>query len=118
MEATTPAQSRHQDRRAAVLAQIGQTGPFLEGHLSAFKRPGCAQPGWHLTFKQQGKTRTVYVPLDLVAEVKLWTRNYQRLKKLIREVTRHSLGLIRGHVASRRATSRGRASTKRKPPQP
>jgi hypothetical protein len=107
MKATLLTKNRHTTRRAAALAQIGQTGPFLEGHLSAFKRPGCAQPGWHLTFKQQGKTRTVYVPMDLVAEVRLWTRNYQRLKKL-----------IRGHVADRRAASRVPASTKRKPPKP
>jgi hypothetical protein len=116
MKTTLPTKNRHTTGRAAALAQIGQTGPFLEGHLSAFKRPGCAQPGWHLTFKQHGKTRTVYVPMDLVAEVKLWTRNYQRLKQLIRQVTRHSLGLIRGHVANRRAASRIRASTKRKAP--
>jgi hypothetical protein len=118
MNATLKPKNRHTAGRAAALAQIGQTGPFLEGHLSAFKRPGCAQPGWHLTCKQQGKTRTVYVPMDLVAEVKLWTRNYQRIKKLIREVTRHSLGLIRGHVADRRAARRVRASTKRPPPKP
>ena len=61
MKATLLTKNRHTTGRAAALAQIGQTGPFLEGHLSAFKRPGCAQPGWHLTFKQQGKTRTVYV---------------------------------------------------------
>jgi hypothetical protein len=114
MKATLLTKNRHTIRRAAALAQIGQIGPFLEGHLSAFKRPGCAEPGWHLTFKQQGKTRTVYVPMDLVAEVKLWTRNYQGLKKLIRKVTQHSLGLIQGHVASQRAASRGRASMKPK----
>ena len=116
MKTTLTTKNRHATGRAAALAQIGQTGPFLEGHLSAFKRPGCAQPGWHLTFKQQGKTRTVYVPMDLVDEVKLWTRNYQRLKQLIRQVTRHSLGLIRGHVANRRAANRSRASTKPKAP--
>jgi len=80
MKATLARKNRHATRRTAALTHIGQIGPFLEGHLSAFKRPGCAQPGWHLTFKQQGKTRTVYVPMDLVPEVKLWTRNYQRLK--------------------------------------
>jgi hypothetical protein len=116
MKATRTVPNRHALRRDAALARLGQTGPFLEGHLSAFKRPGCAQPGWHLTFKQNGKTRTVYVPMDLVAEVKLWTRNYQQLKKLIREVTRHSLALIRSHVAGRRAAARGRALTKRKAP--
>lgn len=116
MNATVPSQNRHAARRAAALAKLAQVGPFLEGHLSAFKRPGCAQPGWHLTFKQQGKTRTVYVPLDLVAEVKTWTRTYQQLKKLIRQVTRHSLALIRGHVAARRAAQRGRAWSRKSAP--
>ena len=118
MNATVLTPNRYSTRRTATLAKLRQLGPFLEGHLAQFKRPGCAKPGWHLTFKQQGKTRTVYVPMDLVAEVKLWTRNYQRLKKLIRQVTRHSLGLIRSQVAKRRAAHRGHVSTERKPPKP
>jgi hypothetical protein len=109
---TIESKNRHHTRRQAALAKIGQTGPFLEGHLSQFKRPGCSKPGWHLTFKQKGKTSTVYVPMDLVDEVKTWTQNFQRLKKLIREVTSHSLGLIRGHVANQRAALRSKALTK------
>jgi hypothetical protein len=107
---TTPA-NRHTRARDLTLAQIAQSGPFLEGHLSQFKRPGCATPGWHLTFKQQGRTRTVYVPMGLVDEVKTWTRNFKRLKQLIRKVTRHSLALIRGHVADQRAAKRSQALT-------
>ena len=104
--------NRHAKARAVALRKIARVGPFLEGALCQFQRPGCAQPGWHLTFKQQGRTRTVYVPMDLVSEVKSWTRTYKHLKKLIREVTRHSLGLIHGHVANRRAAGRFRASTR------
>jgi hypothetical protein len=113
MNATAPAQNRHHARRANALRQLGQTGPFLEGSLCSFKRPGCTAPGWHLTFKQKGHTRTVYVPMDLVAEVKSWTRNYRRLKRLIREVTRQSLGLICGHVARRRAAQRAGSPRRR-----
>lgn len=113
MKSTSPFTNRHTTLRAAALARLAQTEPFLEGCLCPVKRPGCARPGWHLTFKQKGKTRTVYVPRDLVAEVKTWTQNYQRLKKLIRQVSRHSLGLIRGHVANRRAVERSRALTRR-----
>jgi hypothetical protein len=116
MKATPTPPNRLARRRTAALAKIGQTGPFLESHLSQFKRPGCATPGWHLTFKQKGTTRTVYVPMDLVAEVKRWTQNYQRLKQLIREVTRCSLALIRGHVANRRAAHRSQALTSAKAP--
>ena len=117
MKATPPPQNRHTRRRAAALAKLSHTGPFLESYLSQFKRPGCTRPGWHLTFKQKGKTRTVYVPMDLVAEVKQWTQNYHQLKKLIREVTRCSLALIHGHVANRRAVQRSRALTRSKAPQ-
>ncbi len=100
---------RHTRARQSTLRQIAQTGPFLEGSLSAFKRPGCTQPGWHLTFKARGRTRTLYVPRELVAEVKQWTRNYRHLKALIRQVTRHSRALIRSHLANRRAASRSQA---------
>lgn len=118
MKSTPFPQNRHVRRRDGALAKLGHIGPFLESHLSPFKRPGCARPGWHLTFKQKGKTRTVYVPMDLVVEVKQWTQNYRRLKKLIREVTRSSLGLIRGHVANRQAAQRSRALTRSKARKP
>ena len=62
--------NRHTSARQAALRQVAQLGPFVEGSLSAFRRPGCAQPGWHLTFKAQGRTRTLYVPMELVAQVR------------------------------------------------
>ena len=98
--------NRHTVRRASALQRIGQIGPFLEGSLCSFKRPGCSAPGWHLTFKKKAKTRTVYVPMDLVLEVKKWTRTYKQLKKLIREVSRQSLALIHGYVVNQRAANR------------
>jgi hypothetical protein len=112
MKPTANLPNRHIKAREAALRQIAQLGPFIEGSLSAFKRPGCTQPGWHLTFKQQGRTRTLYVPMDLVTQVKAWTRNYRRLKKLIRQVTRHSRALIHSHRANQRAASRSRALTR------
>ena len=90
---------------------MAQTAPFIEGTLCRVKRKGCREPGWHLTFKTKGKTRTVYVPVALATEVTAWTKEYKQLKKLIRTVTRHSLALIRRHVANRRAASRSRVST-------
>jgi hypothetical protein len=104
--------NRHIARRQAALRRLGQIGPFLEGSLCSFQRPGCATPGWHLTFKQRAKTRTVYVPMDLVPEVKKWNRAHKQIKKLIREVSRHSLALIHSHVANQRAASRSRALTR------
>ena len=111
MKTTTTVSNRHSKARQHALRQIAQVGPFLEGALCQFKRPGCVKPGWHLTFKQRGRTRTVYVPMDLVSDVKSWTRTYKHLKRLIRQVTRHSLGLIHGHVANQRAAKRSQALT-------
>ena len=105
--------NRHTLARQAALRQIAQIGPFIEGSLSPFKRPGCTQPGWHLTFKARGRTRTLYVPMELVTTVKQWTRNYRHLKNLIRQVTRHSRAIVRGHLANRRAASRSKAWTSR-----
>ncbi len=101
--------NRHTRARQATLRQIAQLGPFIEGSLSPFPRPGCTRPGWHLTFKQRGRTRTLYVPMELVATVKQWTLNYRQLKRLIRQVTRHSRALIHSHLANRRAASRSKA---------
>jgi hypothetical protein len=116
MKTSSVTSNRHTTRRQSALRRIGQIGPFLEGSLCSFKRPGCTAPGWHLTFKQKAKTRTVYVPMDLVPEVKQWTQTYKQLKKLIREVSRHSLALIHGHVANRRAASPSRRLTAKPPP--
>ena len=105
--------NRHTHLRQTALRQIAQLGPFIEGSLSPFQRPGCTQPGWHLTFQRRGRTRTLYVPMELVATVKQWTRNYRHLKQLIRQVTRHSRALIHRQVANRQAANRSKALTSR-----
>jgi hypothetical protein len=112
MNPTASVSNRHTRARQATLRQMAELGPFIEGSLSPFKRSGCSEPGWHLTFKQRGRTRTLYVPLELVTTVKQWTQNYRHLKALIRKVTRHSRALIHSHVANRRAANRSRALMK------
>jgi len=61
--------------------------------------------GAHVTWKQQGKTRTVYVPKDLTDEVTASIREHQRLKRLLREITQLQLALIRNHKTA--AAQRG-----------
>jgi len=109
MNSSAISSNRHTRARESTLRQIAQLGPFIEGSLSPFKRPGCTQPGWHLTFKRRRRTHTLYVPMELVAEVKQWTLNYRRLKALIRQMTGHSRALIHRQVANRRAANRSKA---------
>ena len=98
--------SRHHRLRDTYRRQIAELGVFVEGTLSKVRRPGRKPPAWQLTFKQAGKTRTVYVPVTLVTEVQQWAREFKRLKQLVRKITRQNLAIIRRHVAGRRAASR------------
>lgn len=113
MQTPKKAANRHEVHRNSALRQMAAVKPFIEGTVSSVKRQGCRKPGWQLTFKVKGKTRTVYVPMDKATEVKAWSQEYRRLKKLIRKVTTHSLAIIRRHVASRRADVPSRASMSR-----
>lgn len=108
MKARKAPHNRHYKLQAGYLKQLAQIGPFVEGSLCEFNRAGRKSSSWHLTYKVKGKTHTVYVPVDIVEEVRQWTQEYRRLKRLIRKETAQSLAIIHGHVASRRAASRGR----------
>lgn len=107
MKSSKLAQNRFLQRRDALLQQLTHVGPFVEGSLVGVQHPTCNHVAWRLTFKVKGKTKTVYVPVEMAQEVKQWTQQYRVLKKLIRQVTRNSLALIHRHVAARRAANRG-----------
>ena len=95
------------------LQQLVPAGPVLAASLTHLHKR-CGQPSCschhggplhqahHLTFKEDGKARTLYVPQDLVEEVRTWVQEYHRLKALIQEVSQLTRALIRGHVAHRR----------------
>src|SRR6266566_4568121 len=52
----------------------------------------------HLTFKEGGKTRTVYVPQPLLPEVRTWLAEHQRLKALLREIHQLTVALLRARA--------------------
>ncbi len=108
MKTTITSESRHHRLREAYRRELGSIGLFIEGTLCKVRRPGRKPPAWQLTFKQAGKTRTVYVPAELVPEVQLWAKEFKRLKQLVRKVTTQNLAIIRRHTAVRRAESRAR----------
>lgn len=55
-----------------------------------------------MTFHERGKTRSVYVPQDLLPEVQAWIAEHKRLKGLLREIHLLSLALVRTHARHRR----------------
>ncbi len=95
------------------LKQLAPTGPLLAASLAQVNKrcgqPSCSchhggplHPAHQVTFTEGGKTRTVYVPQDLLTEVRRWVQEHQRLKALIHEVSQLTVALIRGHVSNRR----------------
>ena len=91
--------------------KLKAAGPVLVASLVQIAkrcgRTGChcqsgeKHVGTYLTFKEQGKTRTVYVPLELREEVARWIAEHRRLKQLMRELSALSVARVRTHVATR-----------------
>jgi len=95
-------------RRQGKLDKLGLCGPFVAGSLNRVEKKdkqGRTTVYYLLTFKEDGKTRSVYVPKDLVEEVRGWVRNYQKLKKSMARVSADSIAVIRRHVTEKRAES-------------
>jgi Family of unknown function (DUF6788) len=100
------------------LKQLVPKGPLLAASLALVQKR-CGQPSCHcagagplhtahhLTLKVNGKTRTVYVPQDLLPEVQTWVAEYHRLKNLMAEISQLTLALVQGHRQERRR-KRGR----------
>ncbi len=102
----------------ARVRQLVAQGPVIMASLVKVARrcgrPGChcaqgaGHVGHYLTYKVAGKTRTVYVPTDLVDEVRVWVAEYRRMKRLVREISQLSLARVAGHVTARKRRA-GRA---------
>ena len=106
--------SRYFERRtAAALRRLGQLGPFVAASLVSVRhrcgQPRCrcaageGHPSWRLTYKGPGqKTRTVYVPVDLLAEVRQWVSHYRRFKRLGAAISQAQIARVRLYVAEQR----------------
>ena len=101
--------ARHLEAR---LKEFQPRGPVLAATLVLVQRrcgrKGChcekgpRHPTHYLTFKEEGKTRSVYVPQDLLPEVQTWIEEHRRLKTLSQQITRLARAKVRTHVLDRR----------------
>jgi hypothetical protein len=97
----------------ARLRRLAPSHPLVAGCLgTVWRRCGnrgcrCYHGGpkhraHQLTFYEGGRSRSVYVPQDLVPQVQAWLREHRRLKTLLQEIHQLSVALIRTHVRHRR----------------
>lgn len=91
-------------RRDAWMKKLGELGPFTRGSLVTAQRGG--HTAHQLTVSIEGKTHTVYIPKEKVAEVREWIANYKRLQRIIKEVSKLDMAIIHRHVPESRAAAK------------
>jgi len=99
------------------LKKMGMEQPFIAGSLTKIYRkcgnPNCRcaveggqkHPAHLLTTKIKGKSKAIYVPVDMVEDVRQWCSNYSDLKDEIKIVSGYCEQLIKMHVKDKRMRS-------------
>lgn len=106
-----------QRRCLSLLKRLAQIGPFLAASLVCVRHrcgnprcrcvSGAGHVSWRLTYKDKGqKTVTVYVPVEMIQEVRQWVENHRRLKKLVSEISSAQLMQVRLFVREKRRRPR------------
>ena len=98
--------------RRGRLKQMLTMKPFVSASLVETMvrcgRSGChcqkgeKHVGYYLTYKVKGKTKRVYVPVDMRDEVRQWVQEHRRIRNLSREISQLSLALVKTHVKTRK----------------
>lgn len=107
-----------ENRRQGRLKALQRLSPFLTdsfcligrkcGNLTCACVTGEKHPAWIVTYKEKGKTRSLYVPVDLVPVVSKWAKEAKWLKQQIQEINQIQKDIIRQYVATKRAGKKGK----------
>jgi hypothetical protein len=104
--------------------QLGECSLSISGSLAKIARkcgrencrcsddPSARHTAHLLTSKVRGKTKSVYVPVELVEEVDGWAKERKKIKRLLKGIDELAEQLIRGHVPAARARRRNRSRLK------
>ena len=100
-------------KRASLMKRIGNAKPFVTGSVvTVRKRCGnknckCAKSNYrhelfYLMYKVKKVTKGVYIPVDMVEEVKAWSGEWKVIKGLVDEICEIQKSIIKRHVTERR----------------
>ena len=92
-------------RARRLRSRMRKLGPMIQGSV-VLRRMKCGKPSCRcnrgyphnflcVTYKERGKTKTVYVHKQLQAEALLWSRNYKQFKVLLKEHSQANLGILK-----------------------
>jgi len=102
---------------AARLKKLAAFGPMVDGSLVVVHRrcgnPRCRcarghkHPAHYLMRKVGGKTHSVYIPVDLVEDVRQWNQEFRRLKRPVATICERQRKVVAA-VSAERRTRRSR----------
>lgn len=86
-------------------SKMRKLGSMMQGSV-IYRQMKCGKPNCRcvrgyphsflvVTYKEEGKTKTVYVNKNRQAEALLLSKNYKEYKQLLKELTKVSLQIIR-----------------------
>lgn len=89
-----------------LLKKVSDLSPWIEGTLVNTTRicgkkncichtGGKKHSVMYITWKENGKTVSLYVPKKLEPEIKRWVENYKGLKELIRKISNIQKDIVR-----------------------
>ena len=94
-------------KQIKLIQSLGNIEPFVIGSIAVVKRicgnkncrcrksPAQKHPAMFLTWKEEKKTKALYIPVAMEKEVKVWSKNYQLVKRIIREISEVQKNLLR-----------------------
>mgnify|MGYP001075422208 FL=1 len=99
------------------IKELGKAGMFISGSFMRNERKcgsrkcacatgGAKHPCCLLTSKAGGKTKAVYIPVDMADEVEGWVAEHRRIKAMLKEIDALAERLIKIHVPNRRRRER------------
>ena len=102
--------------RKRLLELLNSGRPLIASTLSEI-RTKCGKPNCHcasgekhlsylLTRRENGKTKTTYVPVELVGEVRAWSGEYRRLKELVNEITVLGEEIVKRYVSEKKQSKK------------
>jgi len=79
----------------SLRSEMRKLGPMIKGSV-IFREMKCGKPNCHcargrphlylcITYKDKGKTKTVYVNKERQARALVWSGNYKKFKQLLKE---------------------------------
>ena len=86
-------------RITSKLKLLLSQGPVLEGTISKVNLKNSVR--YQLTHKVEGRTKTVYIPFQAVAEVEDWVNRWKEVKNHLKELNDSSRSILPSVLASK-----------------